>query len=81
MIKDIDKFEILEEKIIQLVEAYTSLRNEKKAIAEKLAQKEMEIQGLAENVSRLSQEKETAKGKVEGLLSRLERLIPSNQER
>ena len=80
MIKDIDIFEILEEKIIRLVEAYTSLRNEKKKIGEKLAQQEMEIQGLAEKVTRLSREKEEARGKVEGLLNRITRLIPPTQE-
>ncbi len=81
MKKDNDKFEILEEKIIQLVEAYTSLQNEKKALGEKLAQKEIEVKELVEKVTRFSQEKEIAREKVEGLLNRLDRFIPSNQER
>jgi predicted nucleic acid-binding Zn-ribbon protein len=75
MAKEIDKFEVLEEKITQLVEAYASLTNEKTALGEKLAEKEVEIQGLMEKVARLSRERETARERVEGLLNRLERLI------
>jgi predicted nucleic acid-binding Zn-ribbon protein len=73
--KEIDKFAILEEKITQLVEAYASLSNEKAALGKKLAQKEMEIQGLMEKVTRLSQEREAARERVEGLLNRLDRVI------
>jgi predicted nucleic acid-binding Zn-ribbon protein len=75
MTKEIDKFEVLEEKITQLVEAYASLTNEKTVLGEKLAEKEVEIQGLMEKVARLSRERETARERVEGLLNRLERLI------
>ncbi len=75
MEKEIDKFAILEEKITQLVEAYASLSNEKAALGKKLAQKEMEIQGLMEKVARLSQEREAARERVEGLLNRLDRVI------
>ena len=77
MRKEVDKFEVLEEKITQLVEAYASLSNEKNALGKKLAQKEMEIQGLMEKVAQLSQERETARERVEGLLNRLDRLISS----
>jgi predicted nucleic acid-binding Zn-ribbon protein len=75
MKKEIDKFEVLEEKITQLVEAYASLSNEKTALGKKLAQKETEVQGLTEKVARLSQEREAARERVEGLLSRLNHLI------
>jgi len=73
--KEIDKFAILEEKITQLVEAYASLSNEKAVLGKKLAQKEMEVQGLMEKVTRLSQEREAARERVEGLLNRLDRVI------
>jgi len=73
--KEIDQFAILEEKITQLVEAYASLSNEKAVLGKKLAQKEMEVQGLVEKVARLSQERETARERVEGLLNRLDRVI------
>ena len=75
MEKENDKFAILEEKISQLVEAYASLSNEKVALGKKLAQKEMEAQGLMEKVARLSQEREAARERVEGLLNRLDRVI------
>lgn len=75
MEKEIDKFAILEEKIAQLVEAYASLSNEKAAWGKKLAQKEMEVQGLMEKVARLSQEREAARERVEGLLNRLDRVL------
>ena len=75
MEKEIDKFAILEEKITQLVEAYAALSNEKAALGKKLAQKEMEVQGLLEKVARLSQEREAARERVEGLLNRLDRVI------
>ncbi len=77
MKKEVDKFEVLEEKITRLVEAYASLSNEKTGLGKRLAQKEIEIQGLAEKVDRLSQEREAARQRVEGLLNRLDRLIPS----
>ena len=75
MEKEIDKFAILEEKITQLVEAYASLSNEKAALGKKLAQKETEVQGLMEKVARLSQERETARERVEVLLNRLDRVL------
>ena len=77
MEKEIDKFAILEEKITQLVEAYDSLSNEKAALGKKLGQKEMEVQGLMEKVARLSQERETARERVEVLLNRLDRVLSS----
>ena len=77
MEKEIDKFAVLEEKITQLLESYSSLSNEKAAVGKKLAQKEMEVQGLAEKVARLSQEREAVRERVEGLLNRLDRVISS----
>jgi predicted nucleic acid-binding Zn-ribbon protein len=77
MKKEVNRFEALEDKIGQLVQAYASLANEKTAMGKKLAQREVEIQGLVEKVGRLSQEREAAREKVEGLLNRLDRLISS----
>jgi len=75
MREEVDPFGILEEKISQLIEAYASLKNEKTTQGEKLAQKEAEIQGLKEKMTRLTQEREVARGKVERLLERIDRLI------
>ena len=77
MEKRVDKFEVLEEKITRLVKAYASLSSEKNGLGKRLAQKEIEIQGLIEKVGRLSQEREDARQRVEGLLNRLDRIISS----
>jgi chromosome segregation ATPase len=75
MREEVDQFGVLEEKISQLIEAYSSLKNEKTSQGEKFAQKEAEIQGLKEKMARLTQEREVARGKVEKLLERIDRLI------
>jgi len=72
---EMEKFDILEEKISRLLDAYSSLREEKAVLGEKLAEREGEIQRLKEKISLLSREREAARQKVEGLLSRVDRLI------
>jgi FtsZ-binding cell division protein ZapB len=73
--KEMDKFDILEEKIGRLVDVYSALREEKTVLGERLAEKELEIQKLKEKISLLSREREAAREKVEGLLTRVDRLI------
>ncbi|MFH1757468.1 MAG: cell division protein ZapB [Pseudomonadota bacterium] len=81
MTKETDTLGVLEEKIVQLVEAHDSLKTEKTALAEKLGQKEAELKGLKEKVMFLSEERETTKKKVENLLNRIDRIIsPSKQD-
>jgi chromosome segregation ATPase len=75
MEEEMEQFDALEEKIIQLVEAYSTLRGEKKAWGDKLAEKELEIQRLKEKITHLSREREMAREKVEGLLNRVNLLI------
>jgi len=70
-----EKFDILEEKINRLVDEFSALREEKTALGERLAEKELEIQKLKEKISLLAREREMAREKVEGLLSRVDRLI------
>jgi len=70
-----DKFEILEEKVTRLIEAYASLKEEKESLGERLTQKESEIQKLKEKISHLCREREAAREKVKGLLNRVDRLI------
>ncbi len=72
---EIDRFDVLEEKITQLVEAFSSLQDQKMALGEKLTQKDLEIDNLKEKISHLSREREVARAKVENLLSRVDRLI------
>ena len=70
-----EKFDILEEKISRLIDSYSGLREEKTALEERLAEKDLEIQKLKERISLLSREREVAREKVEGLLNRVDRLI------
>jgi hypothetical protein len=79
MKKEIDKFEILEDKIIQLIESYALLKNEKMVLEGKLAQKEIEVQEINEKVNRLFQDRERVREKIEGLLTRIDRLIASQE--
>jgi chromosome segregation ATPase len=72
-----DKFDILEEKINQLVDAYSALRREKDSLEERIIEKESEIHKLNERIDQFSRERDMAREKVEGLLHRVERLIAS----
>lgn len=79
MDKETDKFEVLEAKIVRLIEAYTALKEEKLSLGEKLAAQEAQAQQMADQMTRLSQEREKAKEKVESLLGRLDRIISSER--
>ena len=70
-----EKFDLLEEKISRLIDSYSGLREEKTALEERLAEKDLEIQKLKERISLLSREREVAREKVEGLLNRVDRLL------
>jgi len=74
-----DPFEILEEKINQLMAAYDSLKTENAALAAQLAESKAEGKNLAEKAAKLTQERERAREKIESLLGRLDRLLPSNR--
>ena len=74
-----DPFEILEEKINQLMAAYDSLKTENAALAAQLAENKAEGKNLAEKAAKLTQERERAREKIESLLGRLDRLLPSNR--
>jgi FtsZ-binding cell division protein ZapB len=74
-----DPFEILEGKINQLMAAYDSLKTENAALAAQLAESKAEGKNLAEKAAKLTQERERAREKIESLLGRLDRLLPSNR--
>jgi cell division protein ZapB len=69
---ELDKFEILEEKIAGLVEKVSLLKEEKRKAYDLYTQKEREIQKLNEKLNELNQEKELVRSKVEQLLTKLE---------
>jgi predicted nucleic acid-binding Zn-ribbon protein len=79
MTDELDPLDLLEKKIAQLVKAYAALKNEKNAFGERLAQKDMEIDGLQKKFSLLHQERERAREKLENLIHRLDRLIGSEE--
>lgn len=79
MTEELDPLDLLEKKIAQLVKAYAALKNEKNAFGERLAQKDMEIDGLQKKFSMLNQERERAREKLENLIHRLDRLIGSDE--
>lgn len=74
---EMEKFDLLEDKINRLVDSYSALREEKEVLRDRLAARELEIQQLKEKISQFSRERELAREKVEGLLTRVDRLISS----
>jgi FtsZ-binding cell division protein ZapB len=72
---EVDRFTILEEKVAELLDAYTILGREKATLDEKLATREIEIKSLKEKILYLSRARETARKKIEGLINRIEILI------
>ena len=72
---EVDRFTILEEKVAELLDAYTILGREKATLDEKLATREIEIKSLEEKILYLSRARETARKKIEGLINRIEILI------
>lgn len=75
--KEMDNFDVLEDRINRLADAYSALREERAALKNRLAERELEIQQLKEKVSHFSRERQLAREKVEGLLTRVDRLISS----
>ena len=72
---EVDRFTILEEKVAELLDAYTILGREKATLDEKLATREIEIKSLKEKILYLSRAREPARKKIEGLINRIEILI------
>lgn len=68
-------FEKLEQKINTLLRLCESMEAEKKTLKERLKEKESEIEELKHSLARFEEEKGLVKGKVEGLLTRLDGLI------
>jgi chromosome segregation ATPase len=79
MSQDQDPFEMLEGKINQLVAAYDSLKDQNAALGEQLAENKAVVKNLEEKMTRLNQERERAREKIEGLLGKLDRLILSDR--
>ncbi len=80
MTNEMDSLGILEEKIIQLVEAFAAIKTEKTVLAEKLAEKEKELNEFRGKVRAFCEEREKVQKKVENLLNRIDRLVSPGKQ-
>lgn len=68
-------FEILEEKIDQLVKKLETLSRENREFNQKIKEKEAVIQEAQERIDALAEEKELVKGKVDGILKKINQVL------
>lgn len=68
-------FEILEEKIDQIVKKMEVLSQENATFKEKIKEKETVIQSAQERIEALEEEKELIKAKVDGILEKISLVI------
>ena len=68
-------FEILEEKIEQAMKKMEALSQENLELKQKIKEKEGVIQGAQERLDVLEEEKEIIKGKVDGILKKISRIL------
>jgi FtsZ-binding cell division protein ZapB len=68
-------FEILEEKIDQIVKKLEALSQENREFNQKIKEKEAVIQGAQERIDALEEEKELVKGKVDGILKKINQVL------
>jgi FtsZ-binding cell division protein ZapB len=68
-------FEILEEKIDQAMKKMESLSLENRALKKKIEEKEVVIQNAQARLDALEEEKELIKGKVDGILKKISRVL------
>ena len=71
---DVDQFQLLEEKIDDLIELITDLRKEKALLAEKVQTQEQKITALTERVGHLDANRDRAKQKIVSLLEKIKHL-------
>jgi FtsZ-binding cell division protein ZapB len=68
-------FEVLEEKIDQAMKKMEALSLENLALKQKIEEKEVVIQNAQEHLDALEEEKELIKGKIEGILQKISRVL------
>ena len=68
-------FEILEEKIDQAMKKMEALSLENLALKKKIEEKEVVIQNAQARLDSLEEEKELIKGKVDGILKKISRVL------
>ncbi len=72
--EDIDQFQLLEEKIDNLVEFMKALKREKESFAEKFQIQEEKLANLTEQVQNLRAARDNAKQRVISLLEKIEQI-------
>jgi cell division protein ZapB len=68
-------FEILEEKIDQIVEKVETLSRENREFTQKIKEKEEVLRGSQERIDALKEEKELVKGKIDGILKKINQVL------
>jgi len=68
------EFERLGETVSIMLERFSQLKEERNELAARLEQSERTVVDLTRQVEELSNQKKQAKGRLDGLLSRLEKL-------
>jgi chromosome segregation ATPase len=72
--EDIDQFQLLEEKIDNLIELMSTLKMEKESLTERLRIQEERITGLTEQVESLSSARDRARQRIVSLLEKIDRV-------
>ena len=70
----LEKFDILEEKVSQLAERYTELKNQQGNVVATIEQKDKEVADLQEKIHALEEEREVAASRLDKIISTLEKL-------
>ncbi len=72
--EEIDQFQLLEEKIDNLVSLITALKDDKTTLSEKVQIKEVKIADLSMQIDRLKSDKDRAKQRVVSILEKVEQI-------
>jgi len=73
-LENIDQFQLLEEKIDNLIELVTTLKREKESLAEKNQLREERLTDLTTQLESLNLDRDKVKQRVVSLLEKLERV-------
>ncbi|MBI5682057.1 MAG: cell division protein ZapB [Deltaproteobacteria bacterium] len=72
---ELDKFDILEQRVGRLIESYMLLKQENRKLFKELEEKDKELSKLMEDCGRMDKEKGLIKGKVDSILEKIEGLL------
>ncbi len=78
---ELEKLELLEQKIIKLVDTVAQLKNEKRETGVLLAQKEQEVREINDRVTELTRERELVRSKVDQLIMKVDNFEEADEAR